>query len=377
MLMWNPPSVAAVPLGDPLAWARRMAPSPQLIFAGFMLPILLAGVVLLGLRWQDTRWQPAAVAVLAGFAGLAALCARHLSQVRMTRRVAVSVTAANAILVAVGSLAVAPGTTDSAAYWAGLLSAIVIAAVYFIRGPVPGLTALALDVAALTAGLMETGYAISSLSVWISILSGPPTSAGVAAMMLAAFRKLSSHIESQLAEYRERLRGQARAEAISRVDGAALENARHVAGPVLSAVISRQAPDAALRTAAALANATLRDQLLAPGFLTAALAGRLRAARTAGVRVTVNIAWQQDSDLVQTARSLLAAALADLDPADSATVHVHPPAERQRALLILHVRSARSSHVALRQAADECGASVSDLGDHELLLQYPPSAASR
>ncbi len=41
MLIWNPPHPASAPVTDPLAWARRMTPSPQLIFSGFMLPILL------------------------------------------------------------------------------------------------------------------------------------------------------------------------------------------------------------------------------------------------------------------------------------------------------------------------------------------------
>jgi hypothetical protein len=99
-----------------------MAPSPRPIFAGFMLPILLIGLASLCLRWQDMRWQDmrwqaAAVAVFLACTGVAALCARYLSQVRMTRAVAVGLAAANTVLVAVGSLAVAPGTTDSFAYW--------------------------------------------------------------------------------------------------------------------------------------------------------------------------------------------------------------------------------------------------------------------
>src|SRR5205807_9314268 len=114
------------------------------------------------------------------------------------------------------------------------------------------------DVAALTVGLLVTGGALSP-GVWVSILTNPAIGAGVAAAMLAAFRNLSGRTESQLAEYRERLRLQARAEAVSRVDNAALENARRVAGPVLDLVLSGQAPSPALRMSAALANATLRD----------------------------------------------------------------------------------------------------------------------
>ena len=189
--------------------------------------------------------------------------------------------------------------------------------------------------AALTVGLLVTGRAIAP-GVWVSILTSPAIGAGVAAGMLAAFRSLSSHTESQLADYRERLRLQARAEAISRVDSAALENARRVAGPVLSTVISSQAPDPALRTAAALANATLRDELLAPGFLTAALAEQVRAARAAGARITVDFARQGDAALAETARGLLAAALTDLDAGDDVTLQVHPSAEGHPALLILH-----------------------------------------
>jgi hypothetical protein len=48
-----PSASASAP--DPLAWARRMTPSPPLIFAGFMLPLLLSGLVLLCLHWQDMR----------------------------------------------------------------------------------------------------------------------------------------------------------------------------------------------------------------------------------------------------------------------------------------------------------------------------------
>ena len=117
-------------------------------------------------------------------------------------------TAAVTALVAAGTLAVAPGTTDGFSFWVTGHTGIVIAAVYFVRGPVPGLTAL--------------------------------------------------------------------------------EYARRVAGPVLARAASARTPDPDLRMAAALAGATLRDEFLAPGFLTAALAERVRAARMAGTRVTVD-----------------------------------------------------------------------------------------
>ena len=200
--------------------------------------------------------------------------------------------------------------------------------------------------AALTAGLLVTGRGIAA-GEWVSILTSPAIGAGLAVAMLAAFRSLSSYTESQLAEYRERLRLQARAEAISRVDSAALENARRVAGPVLDLVASGQAPNPALRMAAALANATLRDELLAPGFLTPPLAERVRAARTAGARVTVDFARPGDAALVETARGLLAAALVDFDADDDVTLQVHPPAEGHPALLLLHVRGKPSDHAAL------------------------------
>jgi hypothetical protein len=260
---------------DPLAWARRMAPSPQLIFVGLMLPVLLFGLVSLGLRrpdirwqdmrWQDMRWQAAAAVAFA-----------------------------------------------------------------------------------------------------------PAVGAGVAATMLAAFRSLSSRTESQLAEYRDRLRRQARAEAASRVDNAALDLARRVAGPVLDAVISSPAPDPDLRIAAALASATLRDELLAPGFLTPPLAARVRATRTAGANIIIDFAPQPETGLVRTARELLAAALAGLDAGSHATLQVHPPARERPPLLILHVRSRQSDHAALRRQAAECGALISDLGDHEFLVRLQP-----
>jgi hypothetical protein len=276
VLTWGPLQAASVPVTDPLAWARRMAPSPRLIFAGFMLPILLIGLASLCLRWQDMRWQAAAVAVFLACTGAAALCARYLSQVLMTPATTWALTAANATLVAVGSLAVAPGATDSFTYWVGTGGGIAIAAIHFVRGPAAGLAALALDRAALTAGLLVTGPDISA-GVWVAILTSPVLAAAVAAAMLGAFRNVSSHIELRLAEYRERVRLHARAEAINRVDNAALESAWRVAGPVLERVASGQPPDPELRMSAVVADA-LRDELLAPGFMAPALAERVRAA---------------------------------------------------------------------------------------------------
>lgn len=371
-LTWNPPSPASIPVADPLDLARRMAPSPRLIFSGFMLPVLLIGLVSLRLRWQDMRWQAAAAAVLLGFVGVAVLCARCLGQVQMKGSTAVGLAAANPILAAVGALAVAPGTTDSFAYWVGNASGIVIAAVYFIQGPVFGLTALALDMSALTAGLLVTGGALSP-GVSLSIVTAPAIGAGVAAAMLAAFRSLSGRTESQLVRYRERVRLQARVEAISRADRAALENARRVAGPILELVVSGQAPNPLLRMAARLATSTLRDELLAPGFMITDLAERVRAARIAEVQISVDFERQADAALVDSARGLLTAALADLGSGDEITLRVHPQGEGRPALLLLHVRSTRLGHVALCRSADKCGAVVSDLGDHELLVRLAPS----
>jgi signal transduction histidine kinase len=371
VLTWKPPGPAEAEPVDPLAWARRVAPSPGLIFLGFMLPILLSSLVLLCLRWHDQRWQPAPVAVLLGMLGLAALCARYLSQVRMTGRAAVGLAAANTILAAVGTLVIAPGTTDAYAWWVAGDTGIVVAAVYFIRGPVPGLATLAADLAALLAGLLVTGRALAPGS-WLAIVISPVIGAGLAVGVLAAFRSLSRYTESQLASYSERLRLQARAEAMSRVDSAALENARRVAGPVLETVASGQAPDANLRMASALASATLRDELLAPGFLTADLAERVRAVRTSGARVTVDIPRQGDAALAETARELLTVALAGLEAGDDMTIQVHPAAEGRPALLLLRLHSAGSGRVALRRSALERGALASDLGEHEFLLRLQP-----
>ena len=374
VLTWSPPQAGRGQVTDPLAWGRRMLPGPLPIFVGLMLPVLLLiDLVALWLRWPDMRWQAAAVVVLGGFTGLAVLSARHLSQMRMTRPAAAALTAANTVLAAVGSLAVAPGTVDSNAYWVSGVSGIVVAAVCFTRGPLSGLAALALDLAALTAGLHVTGGAISP-GLWASTLAGPPITWGVAAALLATFRRLSGRAEARLADYGERVRLQARVEAISRVDNAALENARRVAGPVLEEVASAQAPTPALRLAAALAEATLRDDLLAPGFLTPSLAERVRATRAAGARMTLSFDRQTGAMLAETARRLLAAALAGLDAGGKATLRLHPPAGGHPVLLVLHVRNRHRGHAALRRAAAECGALISDLDDHELLIRLEPAS---
>jgi signal transduction histidine kinase len=371
VLTWKPPQPVAADVVDPLAWARRVAPPAPRIFLGFMLPILLSSLVLLGLRWHDQRWQLAAAVVFLCQLGLAELTAQYLSEVRMPARAAAGLAAANTALAAAGALAVAPGTTDAFSYWVAGGSGIVVAAIYFVRGPASGLTALAFDLAALLAGLLVTGRAIAT-GAWLGILGSPVIGTGLAVGLLAAFRSLSNRTEFQLADYRERLRRQERAQAISRADSAALENARRVAGPVLAVVASGKSPDADLRMAAALADATLRDELLAPGFLTTALAKRARSARTAGASITVDFARQEDATLVETARQLLAAALDNLRTGDDVRLHVHPPTAGEAALLILHVRSRQSHHLALRRCAQECSTQVTDLGGHELLIQLQP-----
>jgi hypothetical protein len=146
---------------DSLAWARRVAPRPQLIFLGFMLPVLLAGLLLLCLRWQDMRWPAAAAAVSAGLVGVAVVCTRCLSQVRMTRRVGGQLDRGGHRAGGGGIAGRGPGDDRSFAFWVSGNTGIVIAAVYFIRGPVPGLTALALDLAALTVGVLTCGGATS------------------------------------------------------------------------------------------------------------------------------------------------------------------------------------------------------------------------
>jgi signal transduction histidine kinase len=372
VLSWKPREQAPTGPADPLSWARRVAPSPGLIFLGFMLPILLSSLALLCLRWHDMRWQPAPVAVYLGILGLAELCAQYLSQVRMGRRAAIALAAANTLLALAGTLVIVPGTTDAFACWVAGDTGIVIAAVYFIRGPTPGLAALAADVAALLAGLLVTGRAIA-VGALLSILISPAIGAGLAVGFLAAFRSLSRQTESQLADYGQRLRLQARAEAMSRVDSAALENARRVAGPVLHRVASGQVVDADLRMAAALANAAIRDELLAPGFLTTDLAECVHAARRADARVTVDVPRQDDATLAENARVLLAATLTGLDIGDDITLRIHPAGEGHPALLLLRVRGIRPDSAAIRRSAAERGAVVSDLGDHELLLQLQPA----
>jgi hypothetical protein len=97
-----------------------------------MLPILLSS--LMRLRWHDMRWQPAPVAVFLSMFGVAALCARYLSVVRITRRAAAGLAVSDTVLAAAGTLVIAPGPpTRSPAGWP--VKAIVLAANYFIRGP--------------------------------------------------------------------------------------------------------------------------------------------------------------------------------------------------------------------------------------------------
>ncbi len=139
---------------------------------------------------------------------------------------------------------------------------------------------------------------------------------------------------------------------------------------MLSAVISSPAPDPDLQMAATLANATLRDELLAPGFLTTTLAGCVRAARMSGARVTVDIARHGNPALTETARRLLAATMAPGDTVAEATLQIHPPADGHPALLLLHLRSqGTSEHVSLHECARDCGALLKELGDNEFLIR--------
>lgn len=369
VLAWSPPPPATAVAVDLFAWVRRLAPPPSLVFLGFMAPVLASSLIDLCLRWPDLRWQAAGAAAFAGLLILAVECARSVSRVHMTRVAAVGMTAGVTALAAVGSLAVAPGTADGYAYLVSGESAIAVAVVYFLRGPVLGLTALVLDLAAIGAGLLVTGGGLPR-GAWVPVLASPVLGAGLAVGMRAAFRGLASYTERQLEEYREGVRRQARAEAVSRADSAALENARRVAGPVLSRVTSGEPPSAPLRMAAALASATLRDELLAPGFLTDDLAGLVRAARTSGALITVDIARQGDAALMDTARRLLTAALAPAGALADATLHVYPVTEGHPALLLLHLHWWEAADTAaLRTFARECGALVSDLDDRESLVR--------
>jgi signal transduction histidine kinase len=380
-LAWHPAPAQrggeADPDADPMAWGRRLAPRPSLIFLGFMLPQLLGSLALLILSWGELRWPAAGLAGYAGLFGLTALSARNVSRVRMTPLTAVGYAAAVAVLVELATLAVAAGTTDGYAYWVAGESGILIGVLFFLRGPAFGLSALALDLAALSAGLIAAGNAISS-GGWVGILASPVLGGGLGVAFRIAFRSLSAYTERQLADYGLRLRRQARAEAMSRVDRTALEHARQLAGPVLSLVASGQPPSVALRAEAEMAGAVLRDELLAPGFLTADLAWRVRSARICGALVTVRSPRQHDAALTEAARQLLAATLGggggggdDGDGAVAdATLHVHPPAEGQPALLALHVRGRTgTSQAAVRACARRQGAVLSDLGDGELLIR--------
>jgi hypothetical protein len=139
---------------------------------------------------------------------------------------------------------------------------------------------------------------------------------------------------------------------------------------VLAVVASGQPPSEELRSAAAIANATIRDELLAPGFLTTDLADRVSAARMSGTRVTVDIARNENPALTDVARRLLAATMDQADMVAEATLHIHPPAEANLALLVLHLRSRGTSEpVLLRECARDCGALLEDLGDNEFLLR--------
>ena len=123
----------------------------------------------------------------------------------MGRWAAAGLAAANTLLAAVGTLVMVPGTTDAFVCWVAGDTGIVVAAVYFIRGPAPGLATLAADRAALLGGLLVTGRAFT-VGALLAVLLSPVIGAGFAVGFLAAFRSLSRYTESQLADYRERLR---------------------------------------------------------------------------------------------------------------------------------------------------------------------------
>jgi hypothetical protein len=222
-------------------------------------------------------------------------------------------------------------------------------------------------------GLVAAGNAMPA-GGWVGILGSPVLGAGSGFAFLVAFRSVSRSTEHQLAEYRDRERLQARTEAMSRVDATALEHARQVAEPLLRQVASGEPPSAALRTEAGLAAATLRDELLAPRFIDAGLADRIRTARAAGAQVTVDSARHPHAaSLHGPARELLAAALARADAVAEVALHIHPATSGEPPLAILRLRGRPGArHSALRHRARQQAAQLTDLSDTELLVTLRP-----
>ena len=352
---------------DPFDWVRRLAPPPVKVFLAFMLPPLASSLVSLCLRWHDLRWPAVAVAAFAGLLILTAASAGHVTRAEMTKPAAIAGIFALTAFVTAGALAVAPGTTDAFAYWISGESAVLITVIYFVRGPGFGLVAMALDVGGLLVGLSVTGSQISP-GAWLSVLASPVLGAGLGLGFRLAFSGLSRYARQQLDEYAEHQRARARAHAVSLVDSAALETARSIAGPVIDRVALGEPSSAELTTAARLAGDALRDELLAPDFLSTELAERVRTARTTGVTVTVDIAREHPSPLAREAKKLLAAALANLNAVTDVRLQLHPPAGVHPAALMLHVRGTERDETVLRDCATECGALISDLSDHGLLV---------
>lgn len=356
---------------DLLEWARRLAPPPLLVFVGLMLPQLLSSLVLLCLHWQGMRWHLIAAASYAALLLMSAGTARNVSLVRMTAKAALSLAVAAIVLAAAGSLSVAPGTTDAFSYWVSGESAVLISVLYFLRGPVFGLTVVLLEMTAISLGLITSGGTLPK-GAWVGVLAAPVLAAGLAAGVLAAFRSLSRYTELQLAQYSEGLRLQARAEAFNRVDGMALQNARRVAGPVLERMAAGEPPSEDLQLSAALADAELRDELLAPGFFMPDLADVVRAARAAGTQVTVNVSRQDGTGSTEVARDLLATALTS-GAIQSVTLHQYAATGENPALLVLHVRAAnKAGTTALRDRARRHAATVVQLGADHLLVRFEP-----
>jgi signal transduction histidine kinase len=376
-LTWQPPAASSARTLDPLAWPRRVTSSPLLMFLGFILPEQLSSLALLCLRWQDLRWPAAGVAAFAGLFVLTAISARNVSRVRMPRRTAARLALADAGLALLGTLAVTPGTTDGFAYWIGGESSTIVGIIVLLCGPGAGTLALLADLAALAVGLLAAGNAMP-VGGWVGILGSPVLGAGGGFAFLVAFRSVSKSTERQLAEYRDRERLQARTEAMSRVDATALDHARQVAEPLLHRVASGEVPSAALRTEAELAGATLRDELLAPRFIDAGLADRIRAARAAGARVTVDIARHAHAaSLHRPARDLLAAALVQADAVAEVALHIHPAVGGEPPLAILRLRGRPGTrHSALRHRARQHATQLTDLSDTELLVTLRPLGAS-
>jgi len=144
VLTWDPALPGSAPAADPLAWARRMAPSavdPRGLHAavssqrlGISVPAL-AGHALASRRGGVVRRH-------AGHGHLVCAVLEPGADDSLGRG---GPDRGEHGLRGCGRAGGDSRTTDAFAYWAAGVRGTGIAAVYFIRGPISGLTALALD----------------------------------------------------------------------------------------------------------------------------------------------------------------------------------------------------------------------------------------